>query len=108
MAAAVSYLIGRFGLRAVFIAALIALAARGFLAVKQLRVLNDLPWSVFKRHRAGLIGIVIPIAIRKTYDRARRLNVGLAAVMTVQGIGASLSDVIAGCLVSKGSCSLSH
>ena len=37
-----------------------------------------------------------------------RFNVGFAAVMTVQGVGASLSNVVAGWLVAQGGYGLSH
>jgi len=37
-----------------------------------------------------------------------RFNVGLASVMTVQGIGASLSNGVAGWLTTEGGFALSH
>jgi len=57
---------------------------------------------------AGLIGIATPIAAERILAGTGRFNVGLAAVMTVQGIGASLSNVVAGWLTGLGGYSLAY
>ena len=41
-----------------------------------------------------------PVAVERLLAGTGRFNVGFAAVMTVQGVGASLSNVIAGAVVS--------
>lgn len=57
---------------------------------------------------AGLMGIVTPVAVERLLSGTGRFNVGLAAVMTMQGVGASLSNVGAGYLVTQGGYGLSH
>ena len=57
---------------------------------------------------AGLIGIATPIAAERILSGTGRFNVGLAAVMTVQGIGASLSNVVAGSLTDLGGYGLAY
>lgn len=56
----------------------------------------------------GLMGILTPVLVERLLAGTGRFNVGLAAVMTVQGIGASLSNVVAGWLVTQGGYGLSH
>jgi Mg2+/Co2+ transporter CorB len=46
--------------------------------------------------------------VERILEGTGRFNVGLASVMTVQGVGASLSNIVAGWLVTKGGFSLSH
>ncbi|SDN84606.1 hypothetical protein SAMN05443582_101298 [Phyllobacterium sp. OV277] len=57
---------------------------------------------------AGFLGIVTPVAAERLLSGSGRFNVGLAAVMTVQGIGASFSNVVAGWLVQRGGYSLAY
>ena len=48
------------------------------------------------------------VAVERLLSGTGRFNVGLAAVMTMQGVGASLSNVGAGYLVTQGGYGLSH
>jgi hypothetical protein len=57
---------------------------------------------------AGFLGILTPVAVERLLAGSGRYNVGFAAVMTVQGIGASLSNVVAGWLVTQGGYGVSH
>jgi MFS family permease len=57
---------------------------------------------------AGLFGIATPIAAERILAGTGRFNVGLGAVMTVQGIGASLSNVVAGWLTDRGGYGLAY
>lgn len=108
VAAATPFLIRRFGLSAVFIAALLALPVRGLLAGSFSDFWVIYPVQALDGIGAGLLGIVTPVAAERLLSGTGRFNVGFAAVMTVQGIGASLSNVVAGWLVVKGGYGLSH
>lgn len=107
-AVAAPYLIKRFGLVTVFVCALAALPLRGAIAAS-----FDGFWMVFPAQTldgigAGLIGIVTPVAVERLLAGTGRFNVGLAAVMTVQGIGASTSNLAAGWLTSVGGYALAY
>lgn len=56
---------------------------------------------------AGVLGIVTPVAVERILKGSGRFNVGFATVMTVQDIGASLSNVVAAWLFEKGGYGLS-
>ena len=98
-AVAAPFLIRRFGLAAVFIVALCALPIRGAIAGSIGDFWMVYPVQILDGLGAGLIGIATPIAAERILSGSGRFNVGLAAVMTVQGIGASTSNVVAGWLV---------
>ncbi len=100
--------IRRFGLSTVLRVGLCALPIRGVIA-------GTLPgfWTIFPVQMldgvgAGLVGIVTPVAVERLLAGTGRFNVGFAAVMTVQGVGASLSNVIAGAVVSARGYHASH
>lgn len=100
--------IRRFGLSTVLLVGLCALPIRGVIA-------GTLPgfWTIFPVQMldgvgAGLVGIVTPVAVERLLAGTGRFNVGFAAVMTVQGVGASLSNVIAGAVVSARGYQASH
>ena len=70
-------------------------------------------WTIFAVQAldgvgAGLIGIATPIAVERLLAGSGRFNVGLATVMTMQGVGASLSNVVAGSVVSAYGYQASH
>ncbi len=98
-AVATPWLIRRFGLAAVFIISLSALPLRGAIAGSISDFWMIYPVQILDGIGAGLIGIATPIAAERILSGSGRFNVGLAAVMTVQGIGASTSNVFAGWLV---------
>ncbi|WP_426236073.1 MFS transporter [Pararhizobium sp. DWP1-1-3] len=100
-AVAAPFLIRRFGLAAVFIVALCALPIRGAIAGSIGDFWMIYPVQILDGLGAGLIGIATPIAAERILSGSGRFNVGLAAVMTVQGIGASTSNVVAGWLVQN-------
>lgn len=108
VAASAPFLIRRFGLGAVFIIALTALPVRGLLAGTFHDFWVIYPVQALDGIGAGLLGIVTPVAAEQLLSGTGRFNVGFAAVMTVQGIGASLSNVVAGWLVTVGGYGLSH
>ena len=108
VAAATPYLIRRFSLSTVFLIAMLALPLRGALAGAFTDFWMIYPVQVLDGVGAGLLGIVTPVAVERLLAGTGRFNVGFAAVMTVQGIGASLSNVVAGWLVTQGGYGLSH
>jgi len=55
---------------------------------------------------AGLQSVAVPGLIAKMLDGTGRINAGLGAVMTAQGIGASLSPAVGGWLAQWLGCGL--
>lgn len=108
MALMAPWLIRRFGLATVFIVALAALPIRGAIAGIFPSFAFVFPVQFLDGVGAGLIGIATPIAAERILSGTGRFNVGLAAVMTVQGIGASLSNVVAGWLTDFGGYGLAY
>jgi len=108
MAVSAPFLIRRFGLATVFVIALMALPIRGAIAGSFSSFAVIFPVQVLDGIGAGLIGIATPIAAEQVLSGTGRFNVGLAAVMTVQGIGASLSNVVAGWLTDLGGYGLAY
>jgi MFS family permease len=108
VAASAPMLINRFGLRSIFLIALLALPIRGMIAGYFTSFTAIYPVQILDGIGAGLIGIATPIAVERILLGSGRFNVGLAAVMTVQGIGASLSNIVAGWLTEKGGYSLAY
>ena len=108
MALSAPWLIRRFGLGAVFVIALCALPIRGAIAGSFHNFDAIFPIQILDGIGAGLIGIATPIAAERILAGSGRFNVGLAAVMTVQGIGASLSNVVAGWLTKEGGYALAY
>jgi hypothetical protein len=108
MALAAPWLIRRFGLGTVFLIALCALPIRGAIAAGFHSFPAIFPVQILDGVGAGLIGIATPIAAERILSGSGRFNVGLAAVMTVQGIGASLSNVVAGWLTGLGGYPLAY
>lgn len=108
VALAAPFLIGRFGLGFVFAVALVALAVRGAIAGTFTSFSVIYPVQILDGVGAGLIGIATPIAAERILSGTGRFNVGLAGVMTVQGIGASLSNVVAGWLTDVGGYGLAY
>lgn len=94
VAACAPILIHRFGLGSVFTIALLALPIRGVIAGSVSSFGAICPVQILDGVGAGLIGIATPIAVERILLGSGRFNVGLAAVMTVQGIGASSSNML--------------
>jgi MFS family permease len=108
MALLAPVLIRRFGLASVFVIALCALPLRGAIAGSVPSFGSIYPVQFLDGVGAGLIGIATPIAAERILAGTGRFNVGLGAVMTVQGIGASLSNVVAGWLTDRGGYGLAY
>ena len=80
----------------VFVLALVALPIRGLIA----GMITD-PWvlvpvQVLDGVGAGLLGVAVPGLVARILSGTGHVNAGLAAVMTLQGVGAALSAVLAG------------
>ncbi len=108
VAAVTPWLIRRFGLRLCFLIALCALPLRGILAgmIPEFRVV--VPVQMLDGIGAGMLGILTPVAAERLLANTGRFNLGFAAVMTVQGIGATISNVFAGWIVSGHGYGMSH
>jgi MFS family permease len=108
MALAAPFLIRRFGLGSIFVIGLLALPIRGAIAGSFSDFAAIFPVQILDGIGAGLIGIATPVAAERILAGTGRFNVGLAAVMTVQGIGASLSNIVAGWLTDMGGYELAY
>lgn len=108
MALAAPFLIRRFGLATVILIGLIALPIRGAIAGAFTSFGSIYPVQVLDGVGAGLIGIATAIAVERILSGTGRFNVGLAVVGTIQGIGASSSNIVAGWLTDLGGYRLAY
>lgn len=95
MALLAAWIAQRHGYRPIVLAALLALPVRGFLAAGIAEPWAILPVQMLDGVGAGLLGVATPGLVARLLDGTGRFNVGLGAVMTVQGIGAALSSAFA-------------
>ncbi|EUK18217.1 hypothetical protein COMX_00665 [Commensalibacter papalotli (ex Servin-Garciduenas et al. 2014)] len=84
------------GYKSIFIFALIALPIRGLLAGMIQHPFILIPVQMLDGIGAGLMGVAVPGLTAKILSGSGRINSGIGIIMTVQGIGASLSPSIAG------------
>lgn len=91
---------GRRGYFLLLVAALIALPIRGLIAGLWPNPYALIPVQMLDGVGAGLLGVAVPGLVARILKGTGHINAGLGAVMTVQGIGASLSPAIAGVIVS--------
>ncbi len=108
MALAAPFLIRRFGLASVILIGLIALPVRGAIAGAFTSFGSIYPVQILDGVGAGLIGIATAIAVERILSGTGRFNVGLAVVGTIQGIGASSSNIVAGWLTDLGGYKLAY
>ena len=92
------------GYRLVLLLALAALPLRGLIAAGS--AFWEVPWGVFPVQvldgvGAGLLGVATPGIVARILAGTGRFNVGLAVVMTAQGIGASLSTTLGGLVAQE-------
>ena len=78
-----------------------ALPVRGFLAGTFIEHWGVWPVQALDGIGAGLQSVAVPGLVACLLDGTGRINVGQGAVMTVQGIGASLSPAIGGWLAQE-------
>ena len=108
MALLAPLLVRRFGLSSIFIIALTALPLRGAIAGTFPQFSAVFPVQILDGVGAGLIGIATPLAAERILSGTGRFNVGFATIMTLQGVGASISNVVAGWLTDLGGYGLAY
>ncbi|WP_182084066.1 MFS transporter [Aureimonas sp. ME7] len=91
---------GRRGYVLLLVAALLALPIRALIAGLWPSPYALVPVQMLDGVGAGLLGVAVPGLVARILKGTGRINAGLGAVMTVQGVGASLSPAIAGTIVS--------
>lgn len=96
MALLASRLAQRKGYWIVIVLALAALPLRGLIAASFQSYWVIVPVQILDGVGAGLLGVALPGLVAGILRGSGHFNVGLGAVMTVQGIGASLSPTLGG------------
>jgi MFS family permease len=86
------------GLWLVMLISLVALPIRGLIAACVIKSWGVVPVQILDGIGAGLQSVAVPALVVRILDGTGRVNVGQGAVMTVQGVGASLSPAIGGWL----------
>lgn len=86
------------GLWVVMLISFIALPIRGLIAAYTIRSWGVFPVQILDGIGAGLQSVAVPGLVARILNGTGRVNVGQGAVMTVQGIGASVSPAIGGWL----------
>ncbi len=89
------------GYYAVFLAALVALPVRALIAGLSTSPWSVVPVQVLDGIGAGLLGVAVPGLVARMLRGTGHVNAGLGAVMTVQGLGASLSPAMAGLVAAR-------
>ena len=80
----------------VLLVSFVALPVRGLLAAGMIDAWGVYPVQALDGIGAGLQSVAVPGLVARILDGTGRVNVGQGAVMTVQGLGASLSPAIGG------------
>jgi MFS family permease len=86
------------GLWWVMLISFAALPLRGLLAAYFIKSWGVFPVQILDGVGAGLQSVAVPSMVARILNGTGRINVGQGAVMTVQGVGASLSPAIGGWL----------
>jgi MFS family permease len=85
----------------VFLLAVLALPLRGALAAALSGPIALGPVQILDGVGAGLLGVAVPGLVARILNGSGHVNAGLGAVMTVQGVGASLSPALGGFIAEK-------
>lgn len=85
----------------VFLAALLSLPARSIAAALLPGMMGLVPVQLLDGIGAGLLGVAVPGVVARILDGTGRVNAGLGAVMTMQGIGAAFSPAVGGLVAEK-------
>jgi MFS family permease len=80
----------------VLLISFIALPVRGFIAAHIINHTGLYPVQILDGIGAGLQSVAVPGLVAHILNGTGRINIGQGAVMTVQGLGASLSPAIGG------------
>jgi MFS family permease len=86
------------GLWWVMLISFAALPLRGLIAAYFIKSWGVFPVQILDGVGAGLQSVAVPSLVARILNGTGRINVGQGAVMTVQGVGASLSPAIGGWL----------
>ena len=89
------------GLWMVLFISFLALPIRGLVAASIIKGWGVFPVQALDGIGAGLQSVAVPCLVAHILNGTGRVNVGQGAVMTVQGIGASLSPAIGGWIAQK-------
>ena len=85
----------------VLLISFIALPIRGVIAAQVMNKWGVYPVQILDGVGAGLQSVAVPGLVARILDGTGRVNVGQGAVMTVQGLGASLSPAIGGWIAQE-------
>jgi len=89
------------GLWLVLLISFLALPVRGLVAASIIKGWGVFPVQALDGIGAGLQSVAVPCLVAHILNGTGRVNVGQGAVMTVQGVGASLSPAIGGWIAQK-------
>jgi len=85
----------------VLLVSFLALPIRGLIAAHFISVWGVYPVQALDGIGAGLQGVAVPGLVARILNGTGRINVGQGAVMTVQGLGASLSPALGGWIAQE-------
>jgi MFS family permease len=85
----------------VLLVSFVALPIRGVIAAWLLNKWGVYPVQILDGVGAGLQSVAVPGLVARILDGTGRINAGQGAVMTIQGIGASLSPAIGGWIAQE-------
>lgn len=85
----------------VLLISFMALPIRGVVAACVMNKWGVYPVQILDGVGAGLQSVAVPGLVARILDRSGRVNVGQGAVMTVQGLGASLSPALGGWIAQE-------
>jgi MFS family permease len=86
------------GIWVVMLISFAALPVRGLIAAYTIKSWGVFPVQILDGIGAGLQSVAVPALVARILNGTGRVNVGQGAVMTAQGIGASLSPALGGWL----------
>jgi MFS family permease len=85
----------------VLLISFIALPIRGVIAALVMNKWGVYPVQILDGVGAGLQSVAVPGLVARILQGSGRVNVGQGAVMTIQGLGASLSPLIGGWIAQE-------
>ena len=85
----------------IILATFLALPMRGLIAAYVIKAWGVFPVQALDGIAAGLQSVAIPGYVARVLDGTGRVNAGQGAVMTMQGLGASLSPALGGFLAER-------
>lgn len=85
----------------VLLVSFVSLPIRGFVAAHLITSWGVYPVQVLDGIGAGLQSVAVPTLVTRILNGTGRINVGQGVVMTMQGVGASLSPAIGGWLAQE-------